>query len=464
MTAIWRLSARQAVAALKAGEVTPAELIDALEARADAVDGVVNALPTRCPDRARARAEAARPCAPLHGLPVAIKDLTPVAGVRTTWGSPIYADTRPEASDWLVERLEARGGVVHAKSNTPEFGAGAQTTNPVFGPTRNPWNLALTPAGSSGGAAAALKTGCAYLAHGSDLGGSLRNPASFCGVVGLRPSVGRAPAGPARDPFGTLAVEGPMARDVADLGLFLDALAGEPRAALDAAPPDAPFAAQAARPRAPLRAAFSPDLGLTPVDPEVARICAAAARRFEALGATVEDAHPDLSGAHDAFQTLRALGFAAAHADHLRDHRDKLKPDVVWNIEKGLALTGAEVGAALSARGRIAEAARTFFETHDLLLCPATVLPPFPVETLWPRSCAGVAFATYIDWLAIAYAITLTGCPALSLPCGFTAAGLPVGLQMVAAPRAEGALLSFAAALEDALALDAAPIDPRPAR
>jgi len=425
------------------------------------VDCAANALPTRCPDRARSRGPGAAALAPLHGLPVAIKDLTAVAGVRTTQGSPIYADTVPDASDHLVERLEARGGVVHAKSNTPEFGAGAQTFNAVFGVTRNPWDLRLTAAGSSGGAAAALRAGTAFLATGSDLAGSCRTPASFCGVVGMRPSPFLIPRGPGGDPFSTLGVEGPMARTVADCALLLDALAGsDPREPL-AAPAGAHLTAALAAAR-PARVAFSADLGVTPVDPEVAEICAAAARRFEGLGATVEAAHPDLDGAHEAFQTLRALGFATAHADHLARHRDLLKLDVIWNVEKGLALTGAEVARATRLRAAIAARTAAFFETHDLLLCPAAILPPFAVDTIWPTGCAGVAFETYVDWLAIVYAITLTGCPALSLPCGFTRAGLPVGLQMIAAPRADAALLGYAAALEADLGLDMAPIEPRP--
>ena len=444
---------------LARGEVAQAELLAALEARIAAVEPAVNALPTLCFERARR----ARAVAPLHGLPVAIKDLTPTAGVRTTYGSAIYADHVPDADGHLVERVEAAGGAIHAKSNTPEFGAGAQTFNAVFGPTRNPWNTALTPAGSSGGAAVALKTGMAWLAHGSDLGGSLRNPASFCGVVGLRPAPGRVPRGPSADPWGSLSVDGPMARSVADVALFLDALSGvDGREGLSLAAPETPFLAAAQAPRLPRRVAFSPDLGgLTPVDPEVAAICAAAARRLEGLGVEVEDASPDFSGAHETFQTLRALGFAAGHAGHLRAHRDKLKGSVVWNIEKGLELTGEEVGRALRHRGVLMGRMRAFMEGYDLLLSPATIVPPFPVEQEHVTECAGVTFDTYIDWLAIAYAITLTGHPALSLPCGFTAAGLPVGLQMVGGWQGEAALLSAAAALEADLGLDARPIDPR---
>ncbi|MGY6412479.1 MAG: amidase [Alkalilacustris sp.] len=454
-----RKGAVEVAGCLARGEVTPAELLAALEARIASVEPSVNALPTLCFDRARK----ARPVAPLHGLPVAIKDLTPTAGVRTTYGSTIYADHIPDADGHLAERVEAAGGAIYAKSNTPEFGAGAQTFNAVFGITRNPWNTALTPAGSSGGAAVALKTGMAWLAHGSDLGGSLRNPASFCGIVGLRPAPGRVPRGPAADPWGSLSVDGPMARTVADTALFLDALAGpDPREALGLPAPATSFLAAAQAPRLPRRVAYSPDLGgLTPVDPEVAGLCAAAARRLERLGVVVEEAAPDFSGAHDTFQTLRALGFATGHADHLRDHRDKLKGSVIWNTEKGLALTGEEIGRALRHRGVLMARMRSFMQTYDLLLSPATIVPPFPVEQEHVTACAGVTFETYIDWLAIAYAITLTGHPALSLPCGFTAAGLPVGLQMVGGWQGEAALLSAAAALEADLGLDPAPIDPR---
>ena len=454
-----RRGAVEVTGLLARGDVSPQELLTVLEARIAEVDPAVNALPTLCFDRARS----ARPAAPLHGLPVAIKDLTPTAGVRTTFGSTIYADHIPEADGHLAERVEASGGAIYAKSNTPEFGAGAQTFNAVFGPTRNPWNTALTPAGSSGGAAVALRTGMAWLAHGSDLGGSLRNPASFCGVVGLRPAPGRVPRGPAADPWGSLSVDGPMGRTVADTALFLDALSGaDPREALSLPRPDTAFLAAAQSPRLPRRVAFSPDLGgLTPVDPEVAAICAAAARRFEALGVAVEEASPDFPGAHGTFQTLRALGFATGHADHLRDHRDKLKGSVIWNTEKGLGLTGAEVGRALRHRGVLMARMRAFMQTYDLLLSPATIVPPFPVEQEHVTECAGVTFETYIDWLAIAYAITLTAHPALSLPCGFTASGLPVGLQLVGGWQGEAALLSAAAALEADLGLDPTPIDPR---
>jgi len=461
-----KMTARDVIALLNAGEVSHAEVLDALEARVTEVDGPVNALPTLCFDRARDRAGkiAAKPVSErglLGGLPVPIKDLENVAGVRSTQGSPIFADHVPSASDLVVERIEESGGVVYAKSNTPEFGAGASTFNEVFGRTHNPWNLTCSVAGSSGGAGAALVSGQAWIAQGSDMGGSLRNPASFCGVAGLRPAPGRVPKGPSASAFSPLSVNGPMARNVGDLGLALDAMAGpDPRDAR-AQPSNAGFRAAAEAPRVPKRIGFSRDFGITPVDPEVAAICEAAARRFEALGATVEEAHPDFTGAHEAFQTLRAIDFATGHADDIAHHRDKLKPDVIWNIEKGMALTGADVARANIITSRLVANLAAFFRDYDLLLAPTTIVPPFPVEDRTVTSCAGHEFETYIDWLAIVFAVTLTSAPALSLPCGFTRDGLPVGLQMIGPLRGEAQILGFAAALEAELALDLGPIDPR---
>ncbi|MEM9044759.1 MAG: amidase family protein [Pseudomonadota bacterium] len=461
-----RKTARDVLGLLATGEISHGEVLDALEARVSAVDDKINALPTLCFDRARNHADiiAAKPAdqrGSLGGLPVAIKDLAMVAGVRSTHGSPIWADHVPEVSDHIVTRIEENGGVVYAKSNTPEFGAGASTFNEVFGRTHNPWDLSRSVAGSSGGSAAALVSGQAWLAHGSDMGGSLRNPASFCGCVGLRPAVGRVPYGPSSDPFGVLSVNGPMARNVGDLGLLLDAMSGPDLREPHAQPGNDGFRVASEAPRVPKRVAYSPDLGITRVDPEVAEITRQAALRLDAMGCIVEEAHPDFSGAHEAFQTLRAVAFATGHAADYEHRRDQLKPDVIWNIEKGLNLTGEDVARANLLRGEIMSRCITFFETYDLLLAPATVVPPFPVEARTVTEINGEPLETYIDWLAIVFAVTLTSAPALSLPCGFTSDGLPVGLQMVAPLRSEAKLLSHAAALEAELALDLGPIDPR---
>lgn len=462
MSDLWKKTATEAVALLKASAVSPAELLDVLRARIEAVDGAVNALPTLCWDRARAAAERADRSSVLAGLPVAIKDLAPVAGVRTTFGSPIFADNVPAHSDYVVERLEERGGVVYAKSNTPEFGAGANTFNPVFGVTRNPWDTRMSAAGSSGGSAVALATGTAWLAHGSDLGGSLRTPAGFNSVVGLRPSPGLVPTGPDLLTFQNLAVEGPMGRTVADVALMLDAMAGsDPRDPRSFTTPASSFADALGAPTASLRIAWTPDLGATVVDREITAVCAEAVAGFSGLGAVVEEACPDFAGAYDSFQTLRAAFFAGRAAPLLAAHRDKLKADVIWNIEKGLALTADDIGRAERARTALCQRVTAFMGDYDILACPVMQARPYPVEQTYVEEIDGRKMASYIDWIAITFSITLTGLPALSLPCGFTEDGLPVGLQLVGRHRGEAALLAAAAQLEGLLGLSARlPIDP----
>jgi amidase len=463
-----RSDACDVVERLRRGDVTPHDALDALESRIAAVDGEINALPTLCFKRARRHADALTKKPPgergmLAGLPVAIKDLIDVSGVRTTFGSLIHKDRISPGSDILVQGLEANGAVIYAKSNTPEFGAGANTFNEVFGATLNPWNLSRSASGSSGGAAAALASGTAWLAHGTDMGGSLRNPASFCGVVGLRPSIGRVARTPSAMIDRTLSVQGPMGRNVQDVALFLDAMTGESsRDPLSSPKPSSSFLSAARSGLRPKRVAFSADLGITPVDPEIARITRRAAARFSEVGAVVEEAHPDLRDAHDCFQVLRALDFAVSKAALLREKRDQLMPEIVWNIEKGLALSIEDLERAEAQR--LAMTARTvaFFESYDVLVAPTTIVAAFPIEQRHVDECAGVKFSSYVDWLAIAYAITLACCPALSLPCGFTAEGLPVGLQIVAAPGGEARVLAYAKALEDILGLkNITPIDPR---
>lgn len=469
MSDLIRMTATAIVEGLKRGTITPLDCLDALEARVAEVDGKVNALPTRCFDRARthARALMQKPASErgiLAGLPVPIKDLTDVAGVRSTQGSPIYRDRIAETSDLVVTHLEGNGGIVYAMSNTPEFGAGANTFNEVFGATLNPWNTSRSAAGSSGGSAVALATGMAWVAHGSDLGGSLRNPASFCGVTGMRPSPGRVAASVYSKIDGTLGAEGPMARNVEDLALLFDAMVGEEKADPVSLPSDGTSYLKAARSGwTPRRVAVSRDLGLPPVDREVAKIVMDAARKFEDAGVIVEEAHPDLSETRDCIQTLRALSYANM-APLLETHRALLKPEVVWNIEKGLALTGAEIARAEAQRGAMFKRTLAFFETYDLLLCPATIVPPYPVGQRYVTACEGVTFETYVDWLMIVSAVTLVCCPAISIPCGFTAERLPVGLQIVGPPRGEAKLLAGARLMEGLIGLGAiTPIDPRAA-
>ncbi len=463
-----RATACAIVEKLNSGEVTPLDLLDVLEQRIAEVDGKVNALPILCFDRARTHAKALmkKPVGDrglLAGMPIPIKDLFNVEGVLNTQGSPIFKDTIARHSDIVVETLEHNGAVVYAKSNTPEFGAGANTFNEVFGATLNPWDLSRSAAGSSGGAAVALATGTAWLAHGTDMGGSLRNPASFCGVVGMRPSIGRVAHTPVAKIDRNLTVHGPMARNIEDLALLLDAMSGEhPADPLSLPRLPTPFLAAARFGKRPKRVAYSPDLGITPVDPEVAAITRKAAARFAEAGAIVEEAHPDLREAHECFHVLRAFDFAVSKAALLRTKRDLLKPEVIWNIEEGLGLTVEQLERAEAQR--VAMTARTleFFKSYDLLLTPATIVAPFPVGNRYVAECAGKKFDNYVEWLAIVYAITLVCCPALSLPCGFTASGLPVGLQVVAPPRGEAQLLAGAKVLEDILGVrGTTPIDPR---
>jgi amidase len=463
-----RQTASDVVAHLQRGEISPLDCLTALETRIASVNPKVNALVTLCFDRAHTRAKAVmnKPVEErgvLAGLPVPIKDLTDVAGVRSTQGSRIFAKRVAETSDILVKHLEAEGGVVYAMSNTPEFGAGAQTFNDVFGITRNPWDVRLTPAGSSGGAAVALATGMAWVAHGSDLGGSLRNPASFCGVVGMRPSPGRVASSFNSKLDSTMGVEGPMARNVSDLALLLDAMSGfEHGDPLSLPKEKHSFLSVLENHWKPKRVAFSRDLGITPVDPEVAGVVEAAAKKLQADGVIVEEAHPDMREAMQCFQTLRAIGFATGMRTLLQKHRDLLKPDVIWNIEKGLALTGEDIAKAELQRATLFKRMDAFLHGYDALLCPATIVPPFPVEERYVKSCNGVEFETYVDWLLIVAVATLCACPAMSIPCGFTASGLPVGLQIITPNRTEAKLLAVAKYAEDVLGLGAiTPIDPR---
>jgi amidase len=467
-----RLSAIEAVRRLQAGEVTPLDLIDAVERRAAAVNGAVNALVTPAYERARDHARRLMALPPaerglLAGLPVAIKDLNDVAGVRTTYGSPIFADNVPKVSDIMVQAIEAKGGIVVGKTNTPEFGAGANTFNPVFGETRNPWNPALNAGGSSGGSAAALATGIVALATGSDLGGSLRTPASFCSVVGFRPSPGRVANGPAEQRFNDLSVEGPMARNVLDAALLLDAMAGwrvEDPISLPA-PPE-PFLTAAQRRRKPRRIALAIDLGgVTPVDRPTRAIVRQAADKLANAGIEIVEKSPDFSGAMEAFHVLRGLGYVTNMRALMAQHREQLKPDVIWNVEQGMALTAERIGKALLRRSRLYGEMVKFLQEYDFLLAPAVCCAPNPIEERWVREVDGHRFENYIGWLTLPAVITLTACPALAIPAGFTDDGRPVGIQLVGAPRGDAELLSAGAVIEEILGVSGAvPIDPRPAR
>lgn len=470
MNELVKLTAREAVNGLKKGDISPLELIDAALERIEETDTLINALPTLCAERARDKAKEIQSRAKgddrpgyLHGLPIAIKDLSDVAGVRTTYASPIFADHVPVRSDYCVDILERNGAVVLAKSNSPEFGAGANTYNEVFGETLNPWDTSMTCGGSSGGAAAALAAGQVWLAHGSDLGGSLRIPAAFCSVLGLRPSSGRVARGPTNSPFTYMAVQGPMARTTGDLALFLDAQTGDhPGDPIALPKPEKPFIMAADEPTIPKRIAYSPDLGIAPMDPDVRTVCDNAAQAFVELGATVEEACPDLHDAEDIFQVIRSTYFASSRAPLFEKYPDKFKSDLADNIELGLNQSMADLGAAERAHAALFYRTVEFFENYDLLLCPTVVTPPFPVEIRYLTELEGVSFRNYASWLIMTYAITLTHCPALSIPAGFTSSGLPVGLQLVGPPRGDADVIAAAALFAEARGYEGlVPIDPR---
>ena len=471
MSDLFRLSARAVLEKLQTREISPLDLIDASEARIAATDTALNALPTLCFDRAREHArrsmEEGVPESPprgwLGGLPLAVKDLNDVAGVRTTYGSPLFADHVPDGSDVMVETLERNGGIIVAKANTPELGHGANTFNEVFGKTLNPWNTAMTCGGSSGGSAVSVASGQTWLATGSDLGCSLRTPAAFCSIVGLRPSPGRVARSRTRLPYDNLWVQGPMARTVGDTALMLDAMCGEhPADPISMPYPPAAFVDAVDSPVYPKQVAYSRDLGgLTPVAQEVAEVCEKAAERFADIGAQVEEACPDLSDARDIFRVLRAYQFVGDLGELLRSNRDEVRNEVIWNLEKGEALSATELATADRARGRLYARAATFFDDYDLLITPATVVAPFDVNITAIDEVAGHKFENYYDWYTIAYAITATSLPALSLPCGFTKDSLPVGLQIVGPPRGEAAILSAAALMEQVFSISQRlPINP----
>jgi amidase len=438
--------------------VTAREVLDAHLRQIERINPKVNAMVTLAADAAREQADradaalrAGQSPGPLHGLPIAIKDLVLTKGIRTTFGSRIYEDHVPEADELIVERVKAAGAIVIGKTNTPEFGAGSQTFNEVFGETRNPWDTSKTCGGSSGGGAVALACGMIPIADGSDLGGSLRNPPSFCGVFGLRPSPGRVPHWPSRQPWQTLSVPGPMARSAEDAALLLSAIAGpDPRAPLAIDEPGEVFRGPLERSFGGTRVAWSRNLGDLPVEPRVTAVCESARGAFADLGCVVDEAEPDFTGADEIFQTLRAWQFAAAHEAHLRDHRDLLKDTIVGNAEQGSKLTALDVARAEEKRGALYERVRRFLERYEFLLLPVSQVAPFPIEVRWVREIAGVPMKTYIDWMASCYRITVTGLPAASVPAGFTPDGLPVGLQIVGRHHRDLDVLRLAHAFERA--------------
>ncbi len=452
-------TARELVAAVHGRAISARELLELHLTRISERNPELNAIVSLDEERARAGAAAAdealasgAPVGALHGLPFAFKDTHAVAGWRTTYGSPLFADHVPAADELIVERVRRAGVVVVGKSNVPEFAAGSHTFNTVFGLTRNPVDPTRSAGGSSGGAACALASGMVPLADGSDMGGSLRNPASFCGVVGLRPSLGRVPEWPLYNQWETTSVGGPMARNVGDLALLLSVMAGpDPRTPHALGDPGSRFAEPLTGSLAGLRVALSVDLGgAFDVDHEVAAVVEASAAVFSAGGAHVSAAHPDLAEADDTFRTLRAWHLQAKLGGLLAEHPGSFKQSLADNIRLGETLSGTDVARAYTQRTALSERMRHFFTSYDVLVLPTSQVPPFPADQEYPSSINGRPMATYLDWMRASYLITVTGCPAISVPAGRTSDGLPVGIQVVAPHGGERRLLEVAAAFEAA--------------
>jgi amidase len=455
-TSLCFASARDLAARLRAKDISARDVLEAHLAQIDRVNPQVNAIVTLVADRAMDAARDAddrlargETVGILHGLPIAHKDLVATKGVRTTQGSPIFADHVPDFDAAIVERLRDAGAVMLGKTNTPEFGAGSQTFNEVFGVTRNPYDLSKTCGGSSGGAAVALACGMLPIADGSDTGGSLRNPASFCNVVGLRPSPGRVPDWPSADAWSPLSVKGPMARNAADAALLLAAMAGpDPASPLTASESGDRFLHPLDRDFRGVRVAWSPGLGGLPVDPRVAEVIDRQRSMFEDLGCDVVDVTPDFTGADESFRVYRALGMETGLGHLLDANRNRIKQTVIWNIEAGRQLTGPQVASAARARTQLFHRFRQFMDEYEFLLCPVSQVPPFDITTEYPTSINGVDMETYIDWMRSAWLISATAHPAASVPVGFTSDGLPVGLQVVGRFRDEFGILQLAHAIE----------------
>lgn len=449
-----RRSAVEQLGALGRGELSARELLAETRERYERINPAINAVVTVDFDAAQAaaaesdrRRAAGEPVRPLEGLAVAVKDLEDTAGMRSTYGSLLHADHVPSRDSLVVARMRAAGAVIYGKTNTPEFGTGSHTYNEVFGTTTNPYAPDRSAGGSSGGAAAALAAGLASVADGSDMGGSLRNPAAFCNVVGLRPSIGRVPNWPSKDAWESLATNGPMGRTVDDAALLLSVLSGgdsrSPIAFPDALVPTIPELP------APLRIGWSRTLGGLEIQPAVTEtLDREGLPVLQRLGHSVADVEPDLAEADPAFRVLRGIGYARGFGPLLDAHRGTLSPELVANTEYGLGLTLADFAEAREQRTRVYAGMVELFEHIDVLAAPVTTVLPFTADQHWPREINGVVQADYLDWMRASWRISLTGFAAISVPCGFSREGLPVGLQLIAPPRAEGLLLSLARQFE----------------
>lgn len=452
------LTATRMADAIRSGELSSRQVMEAHLAQIERVNPKVNAIITLVADQAmdsardadekQARGEI---LGALHGLPVAHKDLVNTKGIRTTFGSPIYRDNVPDEDALIVQRLRRAGAITIGKTNTPEFGAGSQTFNEVFGATVNPYDTSKTCGGSSGGAAVALACGLIPIADGSDTGGSLRNPANFCNVVGLRTSPGRVPVYPNEMGWFPISVQGPMARTVEDAALMLSAIAGpDDRSPISITQPGSLFAQSLERDFNGAKIAWSQDFGELPVDPAVTNAIDSQRSVFETLGCEIADAAPDFSDADETFKAWRAWKFEHRFRPLLKSHRDQIKDTIIWNAESGAALTGPELSTIESKRTRLYHRVREFMETHEFLILPVSQVPPFDVTVPYISEINGEQLDTYIDWMKSCYYISAIGLPAISVPCGFTPDGLPVGVQIVGRHQDDLGVLQLAYAFQQA--------------
>jgi amidase len=452
------LETRNLARRMRDKEVSCVEVMEAHLEQIDRVNPRVNAIVTLLPDRALQGAQAAdaaitrgEPVGPLHGLPIAHKDLVPTRGIRTTYGSPIYQGHVPDQDGLIVQRLKQAGAITIGKTNTPEFVAGGQTFNEVFGETLNPYDLTKTCGGSSGGAAVSLACGMLPIADGSDTGGSLRLPAAFCNVVGFRPSPGRVPVWPSEIGWWTISVQGPMARTVRDTALMLSAMAGpDPRQPISIREPGECFREPPGRDFKGVRVAWSADCGGLPMDPRVVASLEAQRQVFEALGCIVEEACPDFADAEEIFLVWRAWRMELRFGEMLRTHCHLMKDTLIWNTEEGQKLTGPQIGRAEVKRTQLYHRVREFMQRYEFFLCPVTQVPPFDIKERWVREINGIPMQNYIDWNRSTWYITITGHPCIAVPCGFTADGLPVGLQIVGRHQDDFGVLQLAHAFEQA--------------
>jgi amidase len=452
------MSAVEMARLIRAKKLSAREALAAHLTQIERVNPRVNAIVTLVAEMAGAAAAAAdetqargETLGALHGLPVAHKDLFETRGIRTTFGSPLYKDNVPAEDDIVVERMRRAGAITIGKTNTPEFGAGSQTFNTVFGATRNPYDLTKTCGGSSGGAAVALACGLTPVASGSDTGGSLRNPAAFCNVVGFRPSIGRVPNPRAAFAWSTLSTSGCLGRSVADLAFALSTIAGaDSRAPLSINEPGERFARPLDRSLKDVRVAWFKDLGGVPFDPRVRALVDAQRKTFESLGCIVEQAEPDFAPAEVAFRILRAWSTANAYGERFRAHPEAFKDTLTREIQEGLRLTGNDVARAETAHGQMWRRFQAFLQKYEYFVLPTTQVPPFGVDTPFPTEIAGVKFDSYIDWMKSCWYISATGNPAASVPAGFTPEGLPVGVQIVGRANEDFSVLQLAHAFEQA--------------